>query len=82
MTTSTLRASYSISAPTLKRFNATIPPGERSKVVERFMRAALAERESALEKLAQEYMSDPAFAQCRKAASGWDATLSDGLEDA
>lgn len=81
MSTSTLRASYSISAGTLKRFNATIPAGERSKVVERFMRAALAEKEAALAKLAEAYMTDPAFAKCRKAESGWDATLADGLDD-
>ena len=46
------------------------------------MEAALAEKESALEKLAEAYMTDPAFAKCRKAESGWDAALSDGLEDA
>ena len=39
MTATTLRASYSISAPLLQRFNAVVPPGERSRMIKPFWRA-------------------------------------------
>jgi hypothetical protein len=80
MPTSMLRASYTISSPTLTRFNAAIPQGERSKVVERFMQLALNEREAELEKIADQYMADPAFSICRADEVLWDATVNDGLE--
>ena len=76
-----LRASYTISAPTLKRFNAVVPAGERSRMMERYMQQALLERESALEKLAETYMQDPAFAACRDEEALWDVTAGDGLDE-
>jgi hypothetical protein len=33
------------------------------------------------EAVAEAYMSDPAFDQCREDERAWDATASDGLED-
>ncbi len=80
MPTTMLRASYTVSAPTLQRFNAIVPAGERSRVVERFMQQALLEREAELGKLAEQYMSDPAFAECRADEALWDVTVGDGLE--
>jgi hypothetical protein len=80
MSTATLRASYSISAPTLMRFNATIPAGERSKVVERLMLTALAQQEAVLEEIARQYMEDPVFQECRTSEAAWDAAVADGLE--
>jgi hypothetical protein len=79
-----LRASYTISAPTLQRFNAAVPAGERSRVMERYMLQALQEREQAREKemgaIVDAYMTDPAFAQCRADEGLWDVTAADGLE--
>ena len=80
MPPSMLRASYTISAPTLQRFNAVVPQGERSRVVEQFMQLALVARESELEKIAETYLTDPAFAECRADEALWDVTISDGLE--
>jgi hypothetical protein len=82
MPSAMLRASYTISSPTLKRFNAVVPQGERSHIVERFMQLALAEKEAELEKIADQYMADPAFATCRADEVLWDVTVNDGLEDA
>jgi hypothetical protein len=76
-----LRASYTISAPTLQRFNAAIPQGERSRVMERYMQQALIERETELTAIADAYMTDPAFAQCRDDEKSWDVTVADGLEN-
>ena len=59
-----------------------MPAGERSRVVEQLMQQALLEREAALEKLAEQYMTDPAFADCRADEALWDVTLGDGLEGA
>lgn len=79
-----LRASYTISAPTLQRFNAAVPAGERSRVMERYMLQALQEREQARDKemgsIVDAYMTDPAFAQCRADEALWDVTVADGLE--
>ena len=75
-----LRASYSITAPTLQRFNAVIPPGERSRVVERFMLQALAEREAELAKIAAAFMADPANAESLAEEAQWDTTAGDGLQ--
>jgi hypothetical protein len=77
----TLRASYTISAPILQRFNAVVPPGERSRVMEGLMEQALAMREAALERIAETYMTDPTFAECRDDEKRWDATVGDGLEN-
>lgn len=82
MTTATLRASYSFSAPVLQRFNALVPPGERSRVMEGLMKQALQQREAALVALADRYMTDPAFTACRDDEALWDATVADGLDGA
>ena len=82
MAASSLRASYSISASTLTRFNATFSAGERSQVVESYMRRALAAQEKVLGNMADAYLTDPAFAQCRDDEKLWDATASDGLGSA
>lgn len=80
MSATMLRASYTISAPTLQRFNAVVPNGERSRLVERFMQQALKERESELESIAAAFMADPANAECIADEALWDVTMSDGLE--
>ena len=75
-----LRASYTISAPTLARFNAAIPLGERSRVVEQYMEVALQDREAHLEKVAAAFMADPASAESLTDDALWEATAADGLQ--
>jgi len=81
MPATTLRASYTIAAPILQRFNAVVPSGERSRVMEGLMKQALAAREAQLEGIAEAYMTDPAFAECREDERRWDVTAGDGLEN-
>lgn len=80
MAATTLRASYTFSAPLLQRFNAVVPHGERSRVMEDLMKRALAAREAELERVAEAFMTDPAFAECRDDEKLWDATVADGLD--
>ena len=74
------RASYSITAPTLQGFNAVIPPGERSRVVGRFMLQALAGREAELTKIAAAFMADPAHVESLAEEAQWDTVAGDGLQ--
>ena len=80
MTATTLRASYSISAPLLQRFNAVVPPGERSRVIEACIEQALLERENELEGIAAAFMSDPANSEAIADEKLWDVTIGDGLD--
>ena len=80
MTATTLRASYSISAPLLQRFNAVVPPGERSRMIEAFIEQALLAREQELEGIAAAFMSDPANAEAIADEKLWDVTIGDGLD--
>ena len=80
MTATTLRASYSISAPLLQRFNAVVPPGERSRMIEACIEQALLERENELEGIAAAFMSDPANAEAIADEKLWDVTIGDGLD--
>lgn len=80
MAATTLRASYSISAPTLQRFNAVVPVGERSREIEVYMQQALASREQALEAIAAAFMNDPANAEAIADEKLWDTTIADGLD--
>ncbi|GBU15076.1 hypothetical protein AwPolaro_04540 [Polaromonas sp.] len=75
-----LRASYTFNASTLMNFNALVPPGERSRVMERLMQQALAEREAELEKIAAAFMADPANAECIADEALWNVTAGDGLD--
>ena len=75
-----LRASYTISAPTLARFNAAIPLGERSRVVEQYMELAVQAREAHLEKVAAAFVADPASAESLTDDALWEATAADGLQ--
>lgn len=59
------RVTYTIAAPILRRFNALVPRGERGRVVEDLMMQAVAAREAEVECLAEAFMTDPAFAECR-----------------
>lgn len=75
------RASYTIEPEVLSRFNEMVPSGERSKIVEAFMKKALAMRSRQLEAIAEEFVTHPDFAQVRADSALWEeATLSDGLE--
>ena len=74
-----LRASYTISAPILAKFNAAVPLGDRSREVERYMELALQEREKQLEQIAADFMSDPANAEALAEETAWDNTVADGL---
>jgi hypothetical protein len=80
MPPATLRASYSISAPILQRFNTVIPLGDRSKVIEFYMQQALAAREQELEMIAAAFMADPANAEAIADEQLWESTIADGLE--
>lgn len=80
MAATTLRASYTFSAPILQRFNAVVPHGERSRVMEELMKQALAAREAELERVTEAFMTDPAFAECRDDEKLWDVTVADGLD--
>lgn len=82
MPPTTLRASYTIAAPILQRFNAVVPHGERSRVMEQLMKQALLAREADLENIAEAFLTDPAFAACREDEARWDVTAGDGLENA
>ena len=80
MSATTLRASYSISAPILQRFNAVVPAGERSRVIEAYMQQALVTKEQELEAIAAAFMNDPAYAEAIADEKLWDVTIGDGLE--
>ena len=80
MSATTLRASYSISAPILQRFNAVVPPGERSRLIEFYMQQALVTKEQELEAIAAAFMNDPANAEAISDEKLWDVTIGDGLE--
>ena len=80
MTATTLRASYSISAPLLQRFNAVVPPGERSRMIEAYIEQALLAREQELEGIAAAFMSDPANSEAIADEKLWDVTIGDGLD--
>ena len=76
------RASYTIEPEILSRFNAVVPPGERSKVVETFMKQALERRERDAAAIAEEFMTHPDFAAARaECAILAEAALDDGLDD-
>lgn len=45
------------------------------------MKQALAAREAELERVAEVFMNDPAFAECRDDEKLWDATVADGLDN-
>jgi hypothetical protein len=49
--------------------------------MEELMKQALAVREAELERLADAFMTDPAFAECRDDAMLWEATSADGLDN-
>jgi len=74
-----LRASYTISAPILAKFNAAVPLGDRSREVERYMELALQARDNQLEQIAADFMSDPANAEALAEETAWDNTVADGL---
>jgi len=80
MTTSVLRASFSIDPTILRRFNETIPARERSKVVQSLMEKALADRERSLEMIAEEFESHPDFAMARETANAFNVCVADGLD--
>ena len=76
------RASYTIEPEVLSRFNAVVPPGERSKVVEKYMRQALERRERDATAIAEEFMTHPDFAAARaECAILAESALNDGLDD-
>lgn len=76
-----LRASYSISAEILQRFNMLVPSSERSKTVQNLMESILERREQSLETAAADFANHPDFAEARADALLWDATLLDGFSE-
>jgi hypothetical protein len=63
----------------LERFNAAVPAGERSQVIQRLMQAALADLERPFEAIAEEFESHPDFAEARADAAAFDVAAGDGL---
>src|SRR5271168_4033107 len=59
---SALRASYTIAPEVLRKFNKLVPAGERSQVIEGLMKRALVERRRQFEALAEEFETNPDFA--------------------
>jgi len=76
-----VRASYTIEPEVLERFNAAVPAGERSQVVQRLMEAALADLERPFEAIADELETHPDFAEARADAAAFDVAAGDGLRD-
>lgn len=76
------RAIYSINADLLGRFNALFAPRERSKVVERLIQTALAERESGLLEAARRIESEPRFAAIRAVSDDIDSIAGEAVQDA
>jgi hypothetical protein len=76
------RASYTIEPEVLSRFNAVVPQGERSKVIETYMKQALESRERDAAAIAEEFMTHPDFAGARaECAIVGESALKDGLDD-
>ena len=76
------RASYTIEPEVLSRFNAIVPSGERSKVIETYMKQALKLRERDAASIAEEFMTHPDFAEVRAECAMWaEVGLKDGLDD-
>jgi len=79
--TTTRRASYSFSAPILRRFNAVVPAGERSKVLESLVEQVAIARERAYEKIAEEFETHPDFAQARETVKEFSVLSTDVIHE-
>ena len=75
------RAIYSIDADLLSRFNALFPARERSKIVERMIQKALAEREQALVEAVRKIETDPKFGSIREVSDDIDRVVGEALQD-
>jgi len=75
------RASYTIEPEILNRFNEMVPAGERSRVVQRLMKKAIAELSRPLSEIAAEFETHPDFAQARADAAAFDVAAKDGLDE-
>jgi metal-responsive CopG/Arc/MetJ family transcriptional regulator len=76
-----LRASYTIEPDLLLKFNELVPSGERSRLIQKLMAQAVAERQKALEAMAHEFETHADFARARADATAFETTVSDGLDD-
>ena len=76
-----IRASYSIRPDVLQEFNALVPSGERSQLLESMMKKALVERRGHFEAVAHEFATHPDFAAARADSEAFDAASADGLDD-
>lgn len=76
-----VRASYSIEPAVLRRFNESVPSGERSQLIQQMMTQAIAERDRTLAALAEEFETHPDFAAARADAAAFDVTIADGLDE-
>jgi hypothetical protein len=71
------RVSFTIDSGVLRAFNAMVPPGQRSRMIEKLMRRSLVERQT-LEALADEFENHPDFAAARADSVAFDVTIADG----
>ena len=74
MAATTLRASYTFSAPVLQRFNALVPHGERSRVMEELMKFTLLTRD------VSDYLTDRYSERKEKAAQQISQVANSALE--
>ena len=74
------RAIYSIDPEVLNRFNSTFRPRERSKIVEQFMRQALAKKERQLIAAVRLIESDPRFAAIREVSGDVDRIAGEAVK--
>jgi hypothetical protein len=79
MPPATLRASYSFSAPVLRRFNAVVPSGERSKVIELFIEQTALAREKEYERIAEEFETHPDFSEARQTVKDFSVLSTDSM---
>jgi hypothetical protein len=77
----TLRASYSFSAPILRRFNAVVPTGERSKVLETLVEQIAIAREKEYERIAEEFETHPDFAEARQTVKDFSVLSTDAIHE-
>lgn len=80
-TSSTSRASYSFSTPVLRRFNAVVPAGERSTVIQSLLEQVTIAREQEYERIAEEFETHPDFAHARQSVQDFSVLSTDAIHE-
>jgi hypothetical protein len=77
----TLRASYSFDSTILRRFNAVVPSGERSKVLEQLVEQVTLAKEKEYERIAEEFETHPDFAEARQTVKEFSVLNTDPIHE-